>query len=310
MQSGSSTQASTTFIPSLEEEEAYVSESLWQTAMRRLRRDKLTLIAIGVLIFLTVISALAPVITGQILDVSHTRTDVTNNFLPIGSPGHILGTDDLGRDHLARLLYAGQISLGIGFTAALLTMSIGLVLGVVTGFYGGVIDDLMNWVITTLDSIPALFLLLIIAAILSPSAETLVLVLGLIGWTGITRLVRGETISLRNREFIISARAVGASDWRIMFVHIIPNLFSIVIVTLAINIGTLILVESALSFLGLGVQPPTPTWGNMLTDSQTFFRRAPHLVVLPGVLIVITVLCLYVIGDGVRDALDPTLKDY
>ncbi len=290
-----------------EEDEHHVSESLWATAMRRLRRDYLTLIAMGVIVLLAVLSVLAPVISEHILHVDPNRTDVANKFLGIGSPGHVLGTDDLGRDHLSRLLHAGQISLGIGFGAAILTMTIGLTLGVVTGYYGGIVDDLVNWLITTLDSIPSLFLLLIIAAVLSPSAETLVLVLALIGWTGVMRLVRGETIALRSREFIVSARSIGASDLRIMFVHMIPNLFSIVAVTLAINIGNLILVESGLSFLGLGVKPPTATWGNMLTNAQTFFTKGPHLVVMPGLLIVITVLCLYIIGDGIRDAFDPQM---
>jgi peptide/nickel transport system permease protein len=151
-------------------------------------------------------------------------------------------------------------------------------------------------------------LLLIISAVLSPSPEALVIVLASIGWTGITRLVRGETMAMRGREFIVSARSIGASDLRIMFMHILPNLFSIATVTLAINVGNLILVESSLSFLGLGVKPPTPTWGNMLTNAQTFFTKGPHLVIMPGLLIVITVLCLYVIGDGVRDAFDPQMK--
>ncbi|NPV67395.1 MAG: ABC transporter permease [Anaerolineae bacterium] len=290
-----------------EEEEHHVSESLWATAMRRLRRDYLTQIAIAVILLLAVLSILAPTISQHILHVDPNRTDIANKFLGIGAPGHILGTDDLGRDHLSRLLHAGQISLGIGFGAAILTMTIGLTLGIVTGYYGGVVDDLINWLITTLDSIPSLFLLLIIAAVLSPSAEALVLVLALIGWTGVMRLVRGETIALRSQEFIVSARSIGASDLRIMFVHMLPNLFSIVAVTLAINIGNLILVESGLSFLGLGVKPPTATWGNMLTNAQTFFTKGPHLVVMPGLLIVITVLCLYIIGDGIRDAFDPQM---
>lgn len=290
-----------------EEEEHHVSESLWATAMRRLRRDYLTQIAIAVILLLALLSILAPTISQYILHVDPNRTDIANKFLGIGAPGHILGTDDLGRDHLSRLLHAGQISLGIGFGAAILTMTIGLTLGIVTGYYGGVVDDLINWLITTLDSIPSLFLLLIIAAVLSPSAEALVLVLALIGWTGVMRLVRGETIALRSQEFIVSARSIGASDLRIMFVHMLPNLFSIVAVTLAINIGNLILVESGLSFLGLGVKPPTATWGNMLTNAQTFFTKGPHLVVMPGLLIVITVLCLYIIGDGIRDAFDPQM---
>jgi peptide/nickel transport system permease protein len=291
-----------------QQEQQYVSESLWAMALRRLRQDRLTLIAMGIIVLLGLLAILAPVISTNLLHVDPNRTDIANKFLPIGAPGHLLGTDDLGRDHLSRLLHAGQVSMGIGFGAAILTMTIGLTLGVVTGFYGGMVDDVTNWVITTMDSIPALFLLLIVSSVLSPSAEALVLVLALIGWTGVTRIVRGETIAMRSREYIVSARSIGASDLRIMFVHILPNLFSIAAVTLAINIGNLILVESGLSFLGVGVKPPTATWGNMLTNAQTYFTKGPHLVILPGLLIMITVLCLYVIGDGVRDAFDPQMR--
>ncbi len=331
--------------------EASVGDSLMRKALKRLRRDKLTLVALGVVSLLVLLAATAPITTGW-LGVSATRTNPPEQFSPpsIGYPNgqerlpdiiapgsygalireavyiepiagpHWLGTDDLGRDHLARLLYAGQISLGIGFSAAVLSILIGVSLGVVTGYYGGIIDDIVIWLVTTLNSIPQLFLLLILSAVLiredSPlplfanqPQMSLVLVLGLLGWTGTTRLVRGETLSLREREFIVSARAMGASPWRIMSAHITPNLISIVVVTLAIDIGALILVESALSFLGFGVKPPTPTWGNMLTNAQTFFTKGPYLVIAPGLLISITVLCLYIIGDGVRDAFDPTLKE-
>lgn len=290
-------------------EELYVSESLLQAALRRLKRDKLTVIALSVLAVLTLLAIFAPIIGDDILHVDYTRTDPNATFLPIGAPGHILGTDDLGRDHLIRLLFAGQVSLGIGFAAAGLSLCIGIILGVVTGYYGGIVDDLVNWVITTLDSIPALFLLLIVAAALKPGPLTLILVLGLLGWTGTTRLVRGESLSLREREYIVSARAIGAPAWRIMFTHILPNLLSVVVVTLTISIGSLILTESGLSFLGLGVKPPTPSWGNMLTNAKDFFSKGPHLVIAPGLLIVITVLCLYIIGDGIRDAFDPTSID-
>ena len=241
--------------------------------------------------------------------MSYRRTDVTSAFLKIGEDGHPLGTDDLGRDQLARLAYAGRITLGIAVIAAVLSLSIGMTVGIITGFYGGFIDDIVMWMITTLNSIPSLFLLVIVAAVLSPGPTTLILIFGFLGWTGTTRLVRGETFSLRAREYVIAARAVGASDLRIMFRHIAPNLFSIVIINLALAIGGLMLAEAGLSFLGLGVQPPTPTWGNMLSNSQNFFTKGPHLVVFPGLMISITVLCLYVIGDGVRDAFDPTVND-
>ncbi|MEL6272224.1 MAG: ABC transporter permease, partial [Chloroflexota bacterium] len=154
-----------------------------------------------------------------------------------------------------------------------------------------------------------IFLLIIVAALFRPGALTFALVLGFLGWTGTTRLVRGETLGLREREFVIGARSMGASDWYIMNRHIVPNLISIVVITLALDIGSLMLTEAALSFLGLGVQPPVPTWGNMLSNSREFFRvdGGWHLAIFPGLLITISVLCLYVIGDGVRDAFDPMI---
>ncbi|HEX2906413.1 MAG TPA: ABC transporter permease [Phototrophicaceae bacterium] len=311
-------QSQTTVAKISSKEELAVGESLTTLALRRLRRDKLTLAAITIVILLTLLSISAP-LAERVLNVSYTRTNITDAFAGLGAAGHILGTDDLGRDHLVRLMYAGQVSLGIAFTAALLSLGIGLSLGIVTGYYGGVIDDMVVWLITTLNSIPSLFLLLIVSAVIlqNPNLSgtffsgpfALVLILGLLGWTGTTRLVRGQTLAIREQEYIISARAIGASPLRIMFSHILPNLFSIVVITLALDIGGLILVESALSFLGFGVKPPTPSWGNMLTNAQTFFTKGVHLVVIPGLLIVTTVLCLYVIGDGVRDAFDPTTVD-
>ena len=284
------------------------SKSLTQLALQRLWHDRLTMIAVGVLVFLALISIGAPVITG-VLGVNPNTTDAAKSkFLPVGSPGHILGTDNLGRDHLARLLYAGQVSLSIGFLSGVLSLAIGVTLGIITGYFGGIIDDLVVWVITTLNSIPVLVLLIVISAVFSPNAITLIFLLAFLTWTAITRLVRGETLSIRSREYIVSAQALGASSMRIMLVHILPNVFSLTIVTLAINIGTMILIESALSFLGLGVQPPTATWGNMLSKSREFLAQ-PHLVIFPGSLITIVVLCLYIIGDGLRDAFDPTAQD-
>ncbi len=289
-------------------QEQYAGESLTKMALRRLRRDYLTLIALSVILALIIISVCAPLIS-QALDISYTDTRSSPGFLPIGAEGHPLGTDDLGRDHLARLMYAGQVSLGIGVSSAIGSLILGMSIGVFAGYYQGgpfgIIDDILMWFITTLNSVPQLFLLLIIAAVLAPTVWSLIFILTVLGWTGTMRLVRGETLSQREREYVVAARAAGASAWRIMFIHIIPNVFSILIVTLAIDIGGLILTESALSYLGLGVRPPTPSWGNMLTNAQGFFDRGVHLVMIPGALIVVTVLCLYVIGDGLRDAFDP-----
>lgn len=293
----------------VEQEKQQVGRSLTQLAISRLRRDNLTLVAMGILVVMLVMAFIGAPVIGNALDLSPTRTQTDKTFLPVGSYPHILGTDDLGRDHLMRLLYAGQVSLTVAIIAASLSITIGVSLGIITGFFGGITDDFINWLIATLTSIPTLFLLLIVAAVLRPSPGTLIIILGFLGWTGITRLVRGETLSLREREYVVSARAVGASPWRIMFVHILPNIVSVIIIALALDIGAIILTEAALSFLGLGILPPTPSWGNMLSNAQGFFTKGVHLVIIPGAMIFVTVLCLYVMGDGLRDAFDPTAKD-
>jgi peptide/nickel transport system permease protein len=304
-------------VVALENDESTLrSETLYTKALRRILHDRLTLVMMGFMLLLIIFSLSANLIE-QALGVSYTKTHILTAFEPFNSRvtyddgaelWHILGTDDLGRDQLARLAYAGRITLSIAVVAALLSVSIGVSIGIIAGFYGGLLDDFVMWVITTLNSIPQLFLLIIMSAVLSPGPVALILILGFLGWSGTTRLVRGQTFSLREQEYVIGARAIGASDMRIMTHHIAPNLYSLVIIDLALSIGGLMLTEAALSFLGLGVQPPTPTWGNMLSNSQTFFTHGPHLVLFPGLLISITVLCLFVIGDGIRDAFDPTIS--
>jgi peptide/nickel transport system permease protein len=280
-----------------------------QRALMRLKKDYLTIIALGFIFLLIILAVTAPIIT-EMMGVDPESENLSNIYAsPSFENEHILGTDDKGRDHFARLLFGSQISLSVAFSAAFLSITIGVTLGMLTGYYGGVVDDIMNWFVTTLDSIPSLYLLLIVVALLRPGPLVFVLVLSLLGWTGTLRLVRGETLSLREREYIVAARAMGAGDWRIMFQHIFPNLISIVVISLAIDIGGLILTESALSFLGFGIPSYIPTWGNMLSRSQDFFRKAPHLVIAPGLLISFIVLALYVVGDGLRDALDPTVTD-
>ncbi len=287
------------------QEQNYRSESLFTKALRRLSRDYLTLGALAVVLLFTLLAIFGPWINQNILNVSPDTTSA-RTFAPYGTPGNILGTDDIGRDQLARLLVAGQVSLGIGFAGAGISLSIGMFLGVMTGYFGGIIDDVLNWIITTLDSIPALYLLILISAIFRPDAASLIFAIALISWTGTTRIIRGQTLSIRNLDYILSAQALGASPWRIMASHIVPNLISITAIVLMRSIGGLMLTEAGLSFLGLGVQPPQATWGNMLTKAQSFFTLGPHLIWPPGLAISITVLCLYIIGDGIRDAFDPT----
>lgn len=281
--------------------------SFGRIAVRRLRRDKLTLVAMGVIIFLALTSIFADQISEHIL---HSDPNVSNIQYTFARPSaeFPLGTDQLGRDQLTRLIYGGRVSLAIGFSGAFLAMTLGIAIGLTAGFFGGRIDDAIMWFINTLQSIPQLFLLLIIVAIFSPSPFWLTMIFGFLGWTGVSRLVRGEVFSVRERDYVTAARALGGSEIAIMFRHVLPNIIPIVIIIAARDVGILILSESALSYLGLGVQPPTATWGNMLSRAQSYFVLGPHLVIFPGLLITITVLCLYLMGDGLRDALDPRLK--
>ncbi|OGO16886.1 MAG: hypothetical protein A2Z14_01795 [Chloroflexi bacterium RBG_16_48_8] len=281
--------------------------SFGKIAVRHILRDRLTLIAMGILLTLILLSVLAGVISKEVLKVDPNSTDLLITFDPPSSE-HWLGTDQLGRDQLSRLLFGGRISLAIGFSAAAVSMTIGISIGLIAGFFGRIVDDFIMWFINTLQSIPTLFLLLIIVALFSPTPFWFVVVLGLLGWMGTSRLVRGEVFSLRERDYVTAARALGASRLTLMLRHVLPNAIPIVIVITMIDVGSVILVESALSFLGLGVQPPTATWGNMLSNAQSYFHLGTHLVIFPGLLITITVLCLYLLGDGLRDALDPRLK--
>ncbi|MBN1284494.1 MAG: ABC transporter permease [Anaerolineae bacterium] len=282
----------------------YKERGFWANAASHVWHDRLTMAAITVLVFLTFASFLGPPILERFMGLDPNATSITERFLPPGE-GHWLGTDYLGRDQIIRLLYGGRISLGIAYTASIISVSIGVIIGIVAGYYGGILDDIIIWVVTTIGSVPTIFLLLIATTVWSPSPEVLVLILGFLGWLGISRLVRGEVLSVRERDYVIAAQAVGAKTWHLMFYHIFPNVISIVIILLALDAGSLILTESGLSFLGLGVQPPVPTWGNMLTKSQEYFANAPHLVIWPGLAITVTVLCFYLLGDGLRDALDP-----
>lgn len=299
------TQANTVAVIEKGNPAAKRARTLWQDALRHLLRDRLTIIALTILLGLTAACYLAPPIIENGLGINVNRTNTREALMAPGVNGHILGTDHLGRDQLIRLLYGGRVSLAIAYLSSVIIVVIGVTLGLLAGYYGGLIDDLIAWLVNTLSSIPPLFLFLVIAALFQPSTEWLIMILALTGWIGTSRLVRGEVLTIKEREYVLAARALGASNRRLLLQHIFPNLMSIVIVTGTIIAGNLILVESGLSYLGVGVQPPTPTWGNMLTDSRTYFVQGAHLVFWPGALILITVMCFYLLGDGLRDALDP-----
>ena len=292
--------------------DARVSRSLWSNAWYKLRHDRLTIAAMAVLVLLAILSILAPVFADNVFHYKFEQQDLFHTYEKptLDPPAYLLGSDEVGRSQVVRLLYGGQVSLFVGFVAAIVNFAVGVPLGLAAGYFRGAFDDFITWLITTLNGIPQLFLLLIIAALWQPGPLTLIAIIGFLNWTGITLYCRGQTISLREREYVTSAHAIGATHTRVMFKHILPNVLPLIFVLAAIDVGAIVLLESALSFLGLGILPPTPSWGNMLTNGASYFVRAWWLVVSPGVMIFLTVLCLYLIGDGLRDALDPRLKTH
>jgi peptide/nickel transport system permease protein len=223
---------------------------------------------------------------------------------------HWMGTDEAGRDVLTRGVYGGRISFRIGVYVATISMTLGVIMGLISGYYAATfIDDIVNAIIMTLGSIPLLFLLIILARIFTPNAEGLALLIGAFGWMGLSRLIRGQIFSVREREYIIASRAIGNSSWRIMFKHVMPNVSSIIIVSAIFNVAGAIIAESSLSYLGVGIGPPTPSWGNMMQGSLGNFTDAPWLVITPGIFLFLTNLAIFLVGDGLRDALDPWLQE-
>lgn len=221
---------------------------------------------------------------------------------------YLLGTDNLGRDILSRIIYGSRISLSIGFVAMGIGLTIGIMAGAVAGYYGGAIDNILMRFTDMIFSFPTLMLIITVAALLKPSIFNIMAVIGVTGWPRIARLVRGEFLSLKTRDFVEAARTLGASDARIIFRHILPNAMAPIIVAATLGVAGSILVEAALSFLGLGVQPPTASWGNMLFEAQDYFRFNWWTALFPGLAIFFTVLSINLVGDGLRDALDPRLK--
>ena len=286
------------------------SAGLWTNAWYSLRRDRLTMGAAAVLLLLALSAIAAPLFAQYVFHTSFEEQDLLRIYAKptFDPPAYMLGADEIGRSQVVRLLYGGRVSLMVGFVAALVNLTLGVVLGLSAGYFRGWIDDIYTWFVTTLQSIPTLFLLLIIAAIWEPGPVTLTIIIGALFWVGISLYCRGQAFALREREYVVAARTIGARDRRIMFMHILPNILPLIFVLAAIDIGGIILVESSLSFLGLGILPPTPSWGNMLTGATQYFVRAPYLVIPPGLMIFLTVLSLYLIGDGLRDALDPRIR--
>ncbi len=279
-------------------------ESFTSQTLHYLTKNRLAVIG-GILVLLVFIfSIFAPLIAPY----NPSAIDI-KNILVGPSVAHPLGTDDLGRDVLSRMLWGGRVSLKVGFVAVGIATVIGLLLGSLAGYYGGWVDSIIMRSVDIMLSIPTIFLVLAVIAILEPSIINIMIVIGLTSWMEPARLIRAEFISLKEREFVLAARAIGATDDRIMMRHILPNGLSPILVSATMGIGGAILIESALSFLGLGVQPPTPSWGSLLSSGKDNIEIAWWLSAFPGLAVLITVLGYNLLGEGIRDALDPRQRE-
>jgi len=274
--------------------------SPWQVALERLRRAKL---AIAGFIVITVM-ALAAIFAGHVAPYGQNEIDLFN--ITAGpSSAHLLGTDELGRDELSRLIYGARISLFVGVSAALISTAIGMLVGAIAGYYGGWVDSALMRFVDLMLAFPSIFLLLIVFAMRGSSLGTVILFLGLFSWMWLARIIRGEFLSLKQRDFVEAARALGVPDRRLIVRHLLPNVIGPIIVATTLGIAYNILAESGLSFLGFGVPPSTPTWGNMLDAARPNYTTHPILAIAPGLALTIAVLAINFVGDGLRDAFDP-----
>ncbi len=285
----------------------YEATSLTQLTLRRFFRHKMALFSMAILalvIFSAVFAPLSP--------YGPTEQMPSNDLMP-PSFSHWFGTDDLGRDVFTRTLYGGRISIIVGLAATGLSLLVGVIVGALAGYFGGWLDNVLMRITDAFLSLPSLFVLILISTVLRDmpnsalrnSVWIVVVVIAILSWMWPARLIRGAFLSMRHHEFVVAAESVGVSDWRIMARHILPNTVGLIIVQATLSVGSAIIIESGLSYLGFGVQPPTPSWGNLLATAQVYALRAPWLMVFPGLMIFITTMSANHIGDGLRDAFDP-----
>lgn len=274
-------------------------------AWQRFSANRMSLVGLIAIVLLVLMAVFAPVIApyDPIEDIFRGARG--------GGPSldHLFGYDHLGRDLLSRVIFGSRVALLVGLVATGISVLMGIVIGAVAGYFGGWVDTLLSRIIDTLMAFPIIALLVVLAAVLGPSLVTTIVVIGFTGWARFARVVRADVMSLKQRDFVVAARAVGVRDWRIIWRHLLPNVMGPVIVLASLGIGGIIILESALSFLGLGIRPPNPSWGGTLADGRAFILRYPHIAFFPGLMIVITVLAFNFLGDGLRDAFDPRNRD-
>ncbi|CAM3701094.1 ABC transporter permease [Cohnella lubricantis] len=275
-----------------------------RTGWKKFSSNKLAVVGLIVLVFFVLVAALAPWLTPYKPD----RIDMMFPNLKPGTGNHLLGTDELGRDIFARLLFSSRVSLLVGFSVAVATVMIGTFIGAVSGYFGGWADTIFMRLVDVMNSIPLLFLNILVLAIFDPKFIYMILILTFTGWMGVARLVRGSYLQLREMQYVEAAQAIGVSSWGIIIRHLLRNATAPIIVNATLMVGSAILSESALSYLGMGVQPPQTSWGQMLSNAQEFMLIDPLQAVYPGLCILIVVLAVNFIGDGLRDAMDPRKK--
>jgi peptide/nickel transport system permease protein len=278
--------------------------SEWRRAWNRFVRYRAGLVGLAFIGILTIMAILPGVFS------PHSATEIFPGMR--GAPPSSefwLGNDHVGRDVLSRTIWGARTALLVGVIATTMTAMIGVAIGAVAGYFGGWTDSILSRIIDTVMAVPLLAILLVLAAVLGPSLRNVIIIIGALVWTQFARVVRADIMSLREREYVIAARAIGVQTPRLIMRHMLPNILGPVIVMFTLGIGSIIILEAALSFLGLGVQPPTPSWGRALSDARPFILRFPHMAIVPGVMITLTVLAFNLIGDGLRDALDPRQRE-
>ncbi|MEZ7172949.1 oligopeptide ABC transporter permease [Sporosarcina sp. OR05] len=291
---------------SVEPEKRFSNSGAW----KRFKKNKLALFGAIVLSILVIAAILAPVISPYDPYISQTKPDGGYNVHASPSAEHLLGTDSLGRDLLSRIIYGGRVSLSVAFVAVMIATITGVVLGMIAGYYGRWVDTLIMRITDIVICFPVLFLAISIATILKPSIFNVMIIIGLVSWTTMTRLVRGEVLRVRETEYIEAAKAMGQNNFIIIAKHILPNIMAPIVVQATLQTAEAILTESSLSFLGVGVQQPVPSWGNMLYEATSIMvlQFKPWVWAPAGFAILITILCINFVGDGLRDALDPKTK--
>lgn len=283
--------------------------SPWQLAWQRLRRDRVAMISLVVIVLIALMAIFAPLVakfTGHGVFTQYRQAGLTPEGLPKPPTGtFVFGTDDLGRDILVRIAYGARISLLVGVVATALTVAIGVVVGLAAGYLGGIVDTVLARIVDLVLSFPFLLFAISLVSITGPSLTISILVIAFFSWASVARIVRGQVLSIREKEYVEAARSLGSNDFRIMFVDVLPNVLAPVIVYTTLLVPTVIVIEATLSFLGLGVPPPTATWGGMLSESVNYYRVAWWFIAFPGAALLVTTLAFNLFGDGVRDAFDP-----